>query len=150
VRRKGHPQSIVADLHEVMRRVGRGSRAVPMEIHPAWRSTVGEAIARATRPESLHQGVLTVVAKNSVWVNELMMLEERIRQGLEGALGERLVVQLRFRVGRVVPRGGRDARSSAPPPPPRELVPELKKKLEVVRDPDLRAAIERALRNCSG
>ena len=146
MRRKGQVQAISGDVHEVMRRVAGSRRGVPAELHPAWHASVGSAIARVTRPDALQNGVLTVVTKNSVWVNELMMLQERILTGLEAALGERLVVELRFRVGKVFARGGRDPRARVPAAPPRALGPEVEKKLESdIRDPALREAIRKAL-----
>ncbi|MBI2895252.1 MAG: DUF721 domain-containing protein [Deltaproteobacteria bacterium] len=149
MRRKGQLQGISRDVHEVVRAVSGPGHGVPPEVHPAWQSTVGPAIARVTRPDSLRRGVLTVVTKNSVWVNELMMLQERILAGLEAALGERLVAELRFRVGRVHAHDRRERRVAEPAPPPRELDPAVTKRLEAVHDPVLRDAIARALARCA-
>jgi hypothetical protein len=147
MRRKGQLQGISRDVHEVVRAVSGPGRGVPPEVHPAWQSTVGPAIARVTRPDSLKRGVLTVVTKNSVWVNELMMLQESILQGLQAELGEQLVTGVRFHVGRLFRREG-GADRSQPERPAEPLAPELLARLGSVRDPELRSAIERALSRC--
>ena len=147
--RRGHPERIRAALHEVLRKVGTGRRGVPAEVVRAWMGAVGPTVARVTRPERLERGVLTVLAKNSVWVSELLMLQDRLLAVLRDSLHEPLVTALRFRVGRV---SGPTPVLRAPPPPParppRALSPALDRRLECVRDDDLRAAIRRALSRC--
>ena len=143
--RKGRLTAIAADLHEIVRKTAPRSRGVPAEVFPAWDAVVGAAVARITRPDALQKGVLTVVAKNSVWIQELIMLREQILAGLEDRLGEPLIRDVRFRVGRLHDRRPPGQGIGPPPGPARALSAGAREKLEDVRDPELRAAIARAL-----
>jgi hypothetical protein len=144
--RKGRLTSIAPDLHEIVRRTAPRAKGVPAEIYPAWDAVAGAAVARVTRPDAFTQGVLTVVAKNSVWIQELVMLRGQLLAGLEERLGEPLVRDVRFRVGRVHERRMPGARTTGPPPPARPLSATAQRRLvEDIRDPELRAAVARAL-----
>lgn len=144
--RKGRLTSIAPDLHEIVRRTAPKAKGVPAEIYPAWDAVAGAAVARVTRPDAFTQGVLTVVAKNSVWIQELVMLRGQLLAGLEERLGEPLVRDIRFRVGRLHERHVPGARTTGPPPPARPLTAAAQKRLvEDIHDPELRAAVARAL-----
>ena len=145
VPRKGRLTAIAADIHEVVRRTAPRAKGVPAELYPAWDAVVGAQVARVTRLDALHSGVLTVVVKNSVWIQELIMLRERIVGGLTDRLGEPLVHDVRFRVGRIHERKTPGHEMAPPPGPSRPLTDSARAKLEEVRDPELRAAIARAL-----
>lgn len=144
--RKGRLTGIGPDLHEIVRKTAPRAKGVPAEIYPAWDAVVGTAVARVTRPDAFTHGVLTVVAKNTVWIQELVMLREQILGGLLDRLGEPLVRDIRFRVGRVHDRRMSGARTAGPPPAARPLSETARKKLaEEIHDPELRAAIAKAL-----
>jgi predicted nucleic acid-binding Zn ribbon protein len=144
--RKGRLTLIASDLHEVVRRTAPKAKGVPAEIYPAWDAVTGSAVAKVTRPDAFHQGVLTVVAKNAVWIQELIMLREQLLVGLEAHLGEPLVRDIRFRVGRLHDRRPPRELKGGPPSPKRTLSPTAERRLaEDVHDPALRAAIAKAL-----
>lgn len=144
--RKGRLTAIAPDLHEIVRRTAPRAKGVPAEIYPAWDAVAGKAVARVTRPDAFHQGVLTVVAKNSVWIQELIMLRGQLMAGLEEQLGEPLVRDIRFRVGRIHDRRMAGGAPRPPAAPPRKLSPTAERRLvEDIHDPELRAAVARAL-----
>jgi hypothetical protein len=71
----------------------------------AWEGIVGREIAQNTRPQQLVGGTLIVVTSSSAWSQQLAFLEPSVLEAL-GALPESCRVgRLRFRVGRVQPRG---------------------------------------------
>lgn len=144
--RKGRLTGIAPDLHEIVRRTAPRAKGVPAEIYPAWDAVAGAAVARVTRPDAFHQGVLTVVTKNAVWIQELIMLRDRLLAGLEERLGEPLVRDIRFRVGRIHDRRAPGAKTAGPAPPSRALSATAERHLvEDIQDPELRAAVARAL-----
>lgn len=143
--RKGRLTSIAADVHEVVRKTAPRAKGVPAEVYPAWDAVAGGQVARVTRPDALQNGVLWVVVKNAVWIQELVMLREQILAGLEDRLGEPLVRDVRFRVGRIHERRSPGQVLAPPPGPTRRLSDGARAKLEDVSDPALRAAIARAL-----
>jgi hypothetical protein len=110
-----------------------------------WGQLVGERVAARTRPGSIRDGTLLVYVASPVWAQELTFLAPAILERLVGAGVE--VKELRFRVGDV----GREPSATAKPvpeapPDPRkaDLPADLRKKLEGIQDPALRAAIAEA------
>ncbi len=63
-----------------------------------WEEVVGERIAMAARPVSEHDGVVTVACVDSVWVEELDLMQDSLLRALRGRLGEDAPRSLRCRV----------------------------------------------------
>jgi predicted nucleic acid-binding Zn ribbon protein len=64
----------------------------------AWSSAVGAALAEVTEPVSERAGTLTVECADSVWAQELDLMQETLLERLRSALGESAPQALRFRV----------------------------------------------------
>lgn len=83
----------------------------------AWRSSVGDAIARAAWPKRLSRdGTLHVATVSSTWAFELERLASQIKGRLDEALGPAAPAALRFAPG-PVPEPDADPEGSAPEPP---------------------------------
>lgn len=67
-------------------------------VQSVWEEVVGERLAAAARPVSERQGAVTIVCVDSVWAQELDLMQEQLRQGLRERLGEDAPRSLRFRV----------------------------------------------------
>jgi predicted nucleic acid-binding Zn ribbon protein len=67
-------------------------------VQSVWEQVVGERVAAAARPVSERQGEVTVVCVDSVWAQELDLMQEKLQQGLREQLGEDAPTSLRFRV----------------------------------------------------
>lgn len=63
-----------------------------------WDEVVGERLAAAARPVSERDGTVTVACADTVWVEELDLMQEQLRSGLHERLGEDAPRSLRFRV----------------------------------------------------
>ncbi len=63
-----------------------------------WDEAVGEEVASRARPEGMRGKVLWVSVESSVWLQELMLREEKIRERLNALLGEEAVDRIFFRV----------------------------------------------------
>lgn len=83
-----------------------------------WDEAVGEAIARKARPTRIQHGRLFVTVSNSVWMQELQFSKARMKDAVNRKLGEPVVKDIFFVVGRV-----RDTVSQPPSPPRRPLPP---------------------------
>jgi predicted nucleic acid-binding Zn ribbon protein len=64
----------------------------------AWAEVVGEQIAAVTSPVSERAGEATVGCSDSVWAQELDLMQAQLLERLRGRLGERAPTSLRFRV----------------------------------------------------
>lgn len=110
-----------------------------------WAQLVGERVGARTRPGSIRDGTLLVYVASAVWAQELTFLAPAILERLKSA--GVAVKELRFRVGEVgaEPSEAPKAAPEAPPDPRKAALPaDLRKKLEGIKDPALRAAIAEA------
>ena len=64
----------------------------------AWVEVVGEQIAAVTSPISERGGEVTVSCSDSVWAQELDLMQAQLLERLRERLGERAPQSLRFRV----------------------------------------------------
>jgi predicted nucleic acid-binding Zn ribbon protein len=67
-------------------------------LQSAWGEMVGEQIAAVARPVSERGGEVTVSCTDSVWAQELDLMQEQLLERLRDRLGERAPQSLRFRV----------------------------------------------------
>jgi predicted nucleic acid-binding Zn ribbon protein len=64
----------------------------------AWADVVGEQIAAVADPVAERDGEAIVACRDSVWAQELDLMQEQLLQRLSDRLGERAPRSLRFRV----------------------------------------------------
>jgi predicted nucleic acid-binding Zn ribbon protein len=64
----------------------------------AWAATVGEQLAAVATPVSERAGTLTIECADSVWAQELDLMQAQLLERLRPALGDLAPSALRFRV----------------------------------------------------
>jgi predicted nucleic acid-binding Zn ribbon protein len=67
-------------------------------LQTAWVEAVGERIAAVATPLSERGGEVTVACTDSVWAQELDLMQDQLLERLRERLGERAPQSLRFRV----------------------------------------------------
>ncbi|HEX3609741.1 MAG TPA: DUF721 domain-containing protein [Solirubrobacterales bacterium] len=67
-------------------------------LQAAWAEVVGEQIDAVAKPVSERAGEVTVSCADSVWAQELDLMQAQLIGRLQGRLGERAPKSLRFRV----------------------------------------------------
>lgn len=67
-------------------------------VQSVWAEVVGERVAAAARPVSERGGEVVVACSDTVWAEELDLMQERLRQALRERLGDSAPQSLRFRV----------------------------------------------------
>jgi|SRR4051794_2768643 len=67
----------------------------------AWNQAVGEKLSADTRPGNVRRGILEVLVRNSVSVQELSFLKIKIVKTLTKLVPEQQIRDLRFRVGAI-------------------------------------------------
>ena len=78
--------------------LGEAAPKTPLAaVQAAWAETVGERIAAAAEPVSERAGTVTVRCLDSVWAQELELMQEQLLERLRERLGERTPRALRFR-----------------------------------------------------
>ena len=70
--------------------------ATPLaRIQAVWAQAVGDAVAENASPLRERGGVLTIFCRQAVWAQELALMAPQIVAGLNRALGEDLVREIR-------------------------------------------------------
>lgn len=67
-------------------------------LQSTWAEVVGERIAAVASPVSDRHGEVTVSCSDSVWAQELDLMQEQLLERLQERLGEQAPRSLRFRV----------------------------------------------------
>ena len=91
------PRALSTALEGVVRDVAPATLLA--RVQAVWSEVAGPRLAAAAAPVSERDGVVTVACESGVWAQELDLLASDLLNGLEGALGARLVTRLRFVVG---------------------------------------------------
>jgi predicted nucleic acid-binding Zn ribbon protein len=68
-----------------------------------WQAIVGEQLAAVASPVSERAGTLTIECADSVWAQELDLMQGQLLEHLRAELGDRAPKALRFRVNHVSP-----------------------------------------------
>ena len=115
------PDRIGDDVRRELARFGPAEGMT--EIVRVWPIAVGEQIACNAWPARLSRdGTLHVATSSSTWAFELAQLEEKLRERLREALGERSPAALRFAPGKLPERSSEE--SERRPRRGRETTPE--------------------------
>ncbi|MBW8060011.1 MAG: DUF721 domain-containing protein, partial [Solirubrobacterales bacterium] len=67
-------------------------------VQAGWAAAVGERVAAAAQPVSERRGAVVVGCSDSVWAQELDLMQEQLLKRLREQLGEEAPRSLRFRV----------------------------------------------------
>ena len=79
--------------------LGRAAPKTPLAaVQSAWAEVVGERVAAAAHPISERDGIVTVACSDSVWAEELDLMQEQVQAALRERLGATAPRSLRFRV----------------------------------------------------
>jgi predicted nucleic acid-binding Zn ribbon protein len=88
------PQKVGGVLETVVSRLGLRRDLDDYRIFEAWERVVGEQIARNAQPVRLDARRLVINVKSAVWMQELALLREDIRQRINEWMGRELVQDL--------------------------------------------------------
>jgi Dna[CI] antecedent, DciA len=109
-----------------------------VSLRKRWPEIAGPLVSRNAIPLSLRNDVLTVVARNHSWAQELQMSKTAILSRIRETVGERIPVRdLRFTVG---PLASTDEEAAPPEEPPFPEGPDPEG-LSAVADPETRKSL---------
>jgi predicted nucleic acid-binding Zn ribbon protein len=74
----------------------RSPRTLLAAAQSEWARACGASIAAEAQPVSERDGVITVACRSATWAAELDLMQDRLRDQLNEALGEERVAALRF------------------------------------------------------
>ncbi len=102
------PQRIGSILETALKGLEIDDQIKAYSIWGAWEEIVGEPIARQARPQAIRNGILFVDVSHSTWIQQLQFLKTTLLDKINTYLGEPLIKDLRFRVGKIPSSASRD------------------------------------------
>jgi predicted nucleic acid-binding Zn ribbon protein len=90
------PRPAAAALHAALQRAAPKTPLAALQA--AWGDAVGERIAAVASPVSERGGEVTVSCTDSVWAQELDLMQDQLLERLRERLGEQAPRRLRFRL----------------------------------------------------
>jgi hypothetical protein len=88
-------------LKKVLKTKGWDAKVREHRVFDIWDSEVGGPIAKNARPKSINRGILFVIAKSSVWAQELTLKKPEIIKRLNLKLGGELIKDIKFAQGEI-------------------------------------------------
>jgi predicted nucleic acid-binding Zn ribbon protein len=95
------PKSIANVIAQLITARGYGRIQADANFAGAWKTTVGEALAKYTRPGRLRRGILEITVANSMTIQELTFQKQQFLKTLQTTLPDVKIRDLRFRVGSI-------------------------------------------------
>ncbi len=70
----------------------------------AWNEIAGTTVAAHSQPRSIRNHILFIDVTHSTWMQQLQFLKPTLLEKVNAFLGETLIQDIRFKVGKVLPR----------------------------------------------
>lgn len=95
--RKSGTSRIGGFLRSTLRDLGVAEKLQEQKAIDKWTQAVGPQIAASSRAEEVHDGVLFVSCKSSMWSSELTLHKPDILKKINSAIGKDVIKDIRFR-----------------------------------------------------
>ena len=71
------------------------------DIEEQWKTVVGTAASKHTRPAALRKGVLTVFVDSSGWMQQMALQKRKTLKQLKRSFGKDRILGIHFRIGEI-------------------------------------------------
>ncbi len=124
------PKPLRSILDETLKSLGVHVPMKGYSIWGAWREIVGESVASNAQPSVIRNRILFIEVSHPTWVQQLQFLKPTLLERLNGFLGEPLIEDIRFRLGKISPSSSPSVKESAWNE--EELRPETLSRIEIL------------------
>jgi hypothetical protein len=97
------PRPIRSILENALRGLEIDAHLKTYSIWGAWKEIVGESVALHARPHAIRNRILFVYVSHPTWVQQLQFLKSALIDKINTFLGEPLVCDIRFHLGKIEP-----------------------------------------------
>jgi len=97
------PQSIRSILEKTIKTLEIDAPLKTYSIMGAWKEIVGEPVAIHSQPYSIRNRILFVEVSHPTWMQQLQFLKLTLLEKVNHFLGESLIQDIRFKVGKISP-----------------------------------------------
>lgn len=138
------PQSIHAILEQTLRGLELDLPLKTYSLWSAWKQIVGEPICLHAQPRAIRNRILFVEVSHSTWMQQLQFLKPTLLNKIHRFLGEPLIEDIRFRVGKI-------SRSKTPlseekeKPLDRKTILRIERLLDIITDAEVKEGLRELL-----
>jgi hypothetical protein len=97
------PQSIHSILEKTLKTLEIDVPLKTYSIVGAWNEIVGESVAGHSQPRSIRNQILFIDVAHPTWMQQLQFLKPTLLDQVNAFLGEPLIQDIRFKLGKVSP-----------------------------------------------
>jgi hypothetical protein len=97
------PQPIRSVLENTLKRLEVDVPLKSYSILGAWNEIVGATVAAHSQPRSIRNRILFIDVAHSTWMQQLQFLKPTLLEKVNNFLGEPLIQDIRFKLGRILP-----------------------------------------------
>jgi hypothetical protein len=97
------PQSIRSILEKTIKTLEIDAPLKTYSVMGAWKEIVGEAVAIHSKPYSIRNRILFIEVSHPTWMQQLQFLKLTLLEKVNHFLGEPLIQDIRFKVGKISP-----------------------------------------------
>ncbi len=97
------PQSIRSVLEKTLKTLEIDVPLKTYSILEAWSEIVGESVASHSQPRSIRNRILFIDVAHSTWMQQLQFLKPTLLEKVNTFLGEPLIQDIRFKLGKISP-----------------------------------------------
>lgn len=88
-------------LNDTLKSMGIQGPMKGYSLWGAWKEIVGESVALNTQPSVIRNRILFIKVSHPTWIQQLQFLKPTLLEKLNGFLGEPLIEDIRFRLGKI-------------------------------------------------
>ena len=132
-------------LGSMLKARGLGSRLDEYRVFGQWEKSVGPAIARHARPQTVRGKKLTLIVDSPAWMQQLSLLKPQIIEKVNRNLGKETIKDITLRLGEV------ESRTEPSEGPPvrtvlgRDELAKIEDYVREISDADTREAVRRVI-----
>ena len=95
------PKPLRLILNDTLKSMGIQGPMKGYSLWGAWKEIVGESVALNTQPSVIRNRILFIKVSHPTWIQQLQFLKPTLLEKLNGFLGEPLIEDIRFRLGKI-------------------------------------------------
>lgn len=95
------PQPIQSILEQTLKGLELNLPLKTSSLWRAWKEIVGEPICFHTQPQAIRNQMLFITVSHSTWMQQLQFLKPNLLNKIHRFLGEPLIKDIRFKVGKI-------------------------------------------------
>ena len=143
------PQPIYSILDKALKTLEIDVPLKTYSIVGAWNEIVGEPVAGHSQPRSIRNQILFVDVTHPTWMQQLQFLKSTLLDQVNAFLGEPLIQDIRFKVGKVSPTQPASPKtlSMEDEPLDQETLSRIENLLQKIDDREVRRGLREVLIN---